>query len=399
MRRRGKAALCLAMPPRWCYSLPMSSLPAFSPAQVHIDLGCIRRNLHRLGVAPQAVMPVVKSDAYGHGLLPVARALGEEGVTHLAVGTVDEGVYLRQAGMGQRVVSLLGASGKDELTRAVKYGITPLIHSLELLTQAAHLTGHAGRPLAIALKCETGMARLGIEPQHLPAALEILRAAPGLRVDLALSHFACADMPEHDALTRHQGTIFSAMSATIADAFPSVRRTLCNSPGALAYRDLAGDLLRPGQALYGCNPLHATDWEHLGADLEPAMSVCAPILQVHGVLPGQSVSYGAIFVAQRPMRLAVIGIGYADGFPRRSSNRGEVMICGHRAPVCGRVCMGMFMADVTDIPAHLVHSGEMAWIAGGPYPNAVSLQEVADLWGTIPYEVQCSLGRNTRVYS
>ena len=375
-----------------------AGLPAFSPCQAHIDLGCLRRNLRRLGVPPQAVMPVVKSDAYGHGLLPVARTMAEEGVTHLAVGTVDEAVYLRQAGMGQTLLTLLGAPTTEELAKAVRHRVTLLIYSMETLAiAAAHASQSA--PLSIAIKCETGMARLGIEPQHLPAALEILRSTPALRPKLALSHFACADMPEHDAMNRRQGEIFYTMCRTITDAFPRVQRTLCNSAGALAYPELAGDLLRPGQAIYGCNPLHGTEWEHLGETLEPAMSVCAPVLQVHGVLTGQSVSYGALFVAKRPTRLAVLGIGYADGYARRLTGRGEVMINGYRAPLCGRVCMGMIMVDVTDIPAHRVRAGDMAWLAGGPHRNAVSMQELADRWGTIPYEAQCLLGHNTRVYT
>ena len=376
----------------------MPEMPAFSPCVVHIDLACIRRNVRRLSLPPERVMPVIKSDAYGHGLLPVARALAEEGVTHFAVGTVDEAVYLRDKGMNHTLVALLGAPDPEALALCSRHSITPLIYSLESLTQAAaHV--HARNPLSIALKCETGMARLGIEPQHLPAALEILRATPALRLKLAFSHLACADMPEHDAMNRRQGEIFAAMHNAILDAFPHVRRTLCNSPGALAYPGLAGDLLRPGQAIYGCNPLHGTTWARLGEELEPAMSVSAPILQVHGVLPGQSVSYGALFTATRPTRLAVVGIGYADGFPRRLSNKGQVMINGFRVPVCGRVCMGMIMVDVTDIPAHLARTGDLAWIAGGPHPNAVSLQELADRWGTIPYEAQCILGRNTRVYT
>lgn len=370
--------------------------PDFSYCATHIDLGRLRRNLNRLSARPQAVMPVLKSDAYGHGLLPVARTLGQAGVTHFAVGTVDEGVFLRQADFTQEIVILMGAPAPQDMARAVEHGLAPLIFNAESLALAA-AQASAARPLNIVVKCETGMARLGFAPSELPALLDALRAAPGLRPVLALSHLACADMPEKDAFTRRQAAVFDAMCQTLEAAFPSLRRTLCNSAGSLAYPQFAGHLLRPGEALYGGNVLHGTAWAHLGRELEPVMSVSAPVLQVHDLAPGQPASYGSLFTAQRPTRLAVLGIGYADGYARGLSCRGEVCVNGHRAPVRGRVCMGMILADVTDIAD--VRMGDTAWIAGGPHPRAVTMQELAEAWGTIPYEAQCLLGRNRRVYT
>ncbi len=366
-----------------------------APCQAHINLGAIRRNLRLLG-DPRRVMPVVKSDAYGHGLLPVAGALDAEGVTHFAVSNVGEAHQLRQAGFRQTLVALMGAPTQEEMALAAEERILPLAHSFASLERAA-AAGTPKHPAEVAIKCETGMSRLGFEPDELPALLEKLRTTPGIRPVLALSHLACADMPEEDAYTRAQARIFAEMTATLAEAFPHLRRSLTNSAGSLAYPELRYDLMRPGLALYGCNPFHGTVLRQLGVALEPAMSVSATILQVRDVRPGQSVSYGRSFTAARSARIAVLGVGYADGYSRGLSDRGLVTIAGHRAPVRGRVCMGMIMAEVTDIPA-AVHEGDTAWLLGGPEEQALSAQDVADTWGTIPYEVLCLLGRNARRY-
>lgn len=375
--------------------------PLFSYCTVEIHLDCLRRNLYRVvrraGMSPKDVMPVVKSDAYGHGLLPVVRTLAREGVEHFAVGTVEEGEYLRQAGLDPCIVTLMGAPGQDAMTRAAAARLTPLIHDISSLRRAAAVTG-AERPLDVALKVETGMGRLGFTLDQLPTLLEELRQAPQLHPVLLLSHLACADMPERDPFTREQGALFSSAYATLREACPHLRRSLCNSAGALAYPALAGDLLRPGEALYGGNVLFGTGWDQWGAELEQVMHVRAPILQVQSLAAGEPVGYGSMFTASQPTRLAVVSIGYGDGYSRGLSNKGFVVIAGHRAPVRGRVCMGMIMADVTDIPVDAVHEGDPAWITGGPHAAAVSIQELADLWGTISYEAQCQLGRNMRLY-
>lgn len=371
--------------------------PTFSPCRVHIDLARLRRNLRRLSPDPRALMPVLKSDAYGHGLLPVARVLAEEGVAHFAVGTVDEGAFLRAAGLPQQIFVLLGALDPHSVARAAAHDLTLLIHNAEGLALAAAQADPA-RPLSVAIKCDTGMARLGFTPEELPALSEALAAAPGLRLVLALSHLACADMPEKDAFTRRQAVVFADMCRMLEAVFPALRRSLVNSAGLLAYGEFAEHLSRPGQALYGGNVLYGTAWAHLGAALEPVMSVSAPVLHVRDVPPGQSAGYGGLFTAQVPTRLAVLGIGYAEGYPRGLSCRGEVCIAGYRAPVRGRVCMGMILADVTRIPV-AIRPGETAWVAGGPYRAAVAMRELAEAWGTIPYEAQCLLGRNSRIYS
>lgn len=370
----------------------------FTPSRCHIDLAALRRNFARLG-DPASIMPVIKSDAYGHGLLPVARTLDQAGAQRFAVGTVTEGVALRKAGLRQMVVPLLGALTNEDWRAAVTYGLTPLVADFEDLEKAA-AHRFAGRPLHLALKCETGMSRLGFTAEELPHVLESLRGHPGLEPVLALSHLACADMPGDLDYTTAQLERFTAMCEALREAFPGLDRSLANSAGALGLPETRLEACRPGLALYGGNPFAGTVWEERGSGLEWVMSVSAPVVQVRRLKAGQSVSYGRIFTAPAPMTVAVAAAGYATGFARNLSNRTDALVHGRRAPQVGRVCMSMLMLDVSALPQ--TRAGDTVWLLGGPAApgeRPVSAQEMADALGTIPYELLCIMGAaNPREY-
>ncbi|WP_165177315.1 alanine racemase [Desulfovibrio sp. ZJ369] len=371
----------------------------FTPSQCHIDLAALRRNFARLGDCA-SLMPVIKSDAYGHGLLPVARALDASGAQRFAVGTVSEGVALRQAGLGQEIVPLMGAFTDEDWRAAAACDLTVLIADFEDLEKAAAACA-AGRRLQIAIKCDTGMSRLGFTAEDLPCLLERLRGLPGLEPRLILSHLACADMPEEADYTSAQIERFSAMCESLRAAFPGVARSLGNSAGALGLPETRLEACRPGLALYGGNPFAGTAWEKRGSGLEWVMSVSSPILQVRRLKAGQSISYGRIYTAPAPMTVAVVAAGYATGYARNLSNRIDVLIHGRRAPQVGRICMSMLMADVTALPE--TRAGDTAWLLGGaaaPGQRPVSAQEMADELGTVPYEILCLMGSvNPRVYA
>ena len=372
---------------------------AFTPSRCHIDLAALRRNFARLG-EPGSIMPVVKSDAYGHGQQAVARALDGAGARRFAVGTVCEGVALREAGLGQTIVPLMGAISREDWQAAAAHDLTPLLTDFEDIEKAAACCP-ADRPFRVALKCETGMNRLGFSAEELPAALESLRRFPRLAPVLALSHLACADMPGETAYTQAQAERFASMCAVLREAFPDIARSLGNSAGALGLPESRYEACRPGLALYGGNPFAGTAWETRGTGLEWVMSVSSPVLQVRQLKAGQSVSYGRIFTAPQAMTVAVVAAGYATGFARALSNRIDLLINGRRVPQVGRVCMSMLMADVSSLPD--VRTGDTAWILGGPAApgqRPVSAQEMADELGTIPYEILCLMGStNPRVYS
>lgn len=363
----------------------------FTHSRCHIDLSALRRNFLRCG-DPARLMPVIKADAYGHGLLQVARALEEAGATCFAVGRVDEGCALRDAGHRQPVVSLMPPVG-DEMARAREKDILPIICTFDDL-ERARAAGSKERPLPVTIKVETGMHRLGFREEDTAALVERLRALPEVRPALVLSHCSSSDDPDADAYTIGQVRIFDAMAGALRAAFPGIRRSMFNSAGNLVHdKKEPYELERPGITLYGDNPLKGTSREALGIQQEWVMSLSAPVLQTTVVRKGECVSYGRTFTAPSDMRLAVVSAGYATGVPRILSNRLEVLVHGHRARQVGRVCMSMIMVDITNLPGVAV--GDEVWLLGGepaPGETAVTPREWADALGTISYEILCSLG-------
>lgn len=357
-----------------------------------------------------AMLPVIKSDAYGHGHIRVAQALIEkEGVRIFASGRVQEASELRQgleeAGGRQEnavdgpppvILSLLGPVGPEDVELCEKFNIIPTIHSMEQLPLLASLK----KRLPVAIKCNSGMARLGFGPGDMGHLRERLRALPKVVPVLALSHLAKADSDDGAENIRAQAMLFAGMLASLRESWPDMAASLCNSAGLLQAR-IATEIIgrhtcRGGIALYGGNPLHSTKQAALGGGLTPAMSVSAPIIAVRTLMPGEGTGYGHTFVAQEAMRIGIIGVGYSNYFPRSLSNRGVVCAGGARARVLGRVSMEMTAIDLSGAP-HL-GVGDTVWLLGGPYETAVTPEELAAQWGTISYEVFCLLGSNARRY-
>lgn len=366
----------------------MSSI-IFTPSVCQIDLGAIRANFKSLG-QPDGLMPVIKSDAYGHGLLPVAKTLAKAGAKRFAVGLASEGAALREAGFDQQIALLLGCLTPQDWQLAVKYQLTPIVGSLAD-AQAAQEACGMGKSLEIAIKCDTGMGRLGFPADNPEEAIAALLSAPSLRPVMVLSHLACADMPEKEDYTKAQVEAFTSFHKAMSAALGPLNRCLDNSAAAILGLD--NDISRPGLAIYGGNPLDP----HSQA-LQWAMSLSSPILHIHALRKGQSVSYGSAFTADQDMRIAVICCGYASGYHRNLSNKASMLVNGQRCRQLGRICMGMSMIDISSVPE--AKAGDRAWLLGGPKEhNPVDAWELADMLGTIPYELLCHLGGlNPRVY-
>lgn len=382
-----------------------ADFPAGLPT-ARVSLETIRRNWLFLSSLAGDLPPmaVIKADAYGHGLEPVARTLLEAGCRALAVGSMDEGVLLRRAlggdGKDISIVPLLGVLSPRDAAAAVANDLVPIVSSAE---QAAFVSGAwaGAASLPVAVKVETGMSRLGFRAHETQAFITALRSFANIRPVLLLSHLAAADDPAQDASVAGQVDRFLAAHAAMRAFWPDIAISLANSAGHLA-RDILLPKLpphigRPGFALYGGNPFAGTSRESLGSGLLPAMEVAAPVMGVHDLAPGRTVSYGCTFAASKNMRIAVVGAGYADGLSRGLSGRGHVCIRGRRCPVLGRVCMQMHVADVTHVPG--AAAGDAAYILGGEGDGAISMGDIARDWGTIPYEVFCLLGKNPRVYT
>lgn len=367
--------------------------------RVRIDLAALRHNYRLLNRYGSRLMPVVKADAYGHGLQRVFPVLAAEGADILAVGSVAEGAQLRQWGFGGGIVSLLGAVAPGDEELVASQGVIPFVGRGEQLASLGALARRMGRQVPVALKFDTGMSRLGFAPADLPEVLELLAANPGVKVALVASHLAAADepdMPDKVATVLAQADRFDHVCTVLRAAGHEFDATLANSAAILLRPEMHHELQRPGIALYGANPLHGTSRAALGGELRPVMSVGAPVLEVRELEPGQGVSYGGTFVAERPMSAAVVAVGYADGYSRGLSGRGQMCLHGRRAAILGRVCMQMTVVDISDIPD--ARPGDDAWLLGGEGAGRVSPEELALWWGSIPYEPFCLLGLSPRSY-
>jgi alanine racemase len=344
-----------------------------------VDLGALARNYRRLasGAEPDAVGAVVKADAYGLGVEPVARRLSAAGCRHFFVATPDEGIALRRIldESGIFVFDGLCGTSREELLAA---GLTPVLNSVEEIRRW-------GRTGPAAVHIDTGMSRLGLSSADVAALREEPAVAASVDVQYVLTHLACADEPEHP-LNRRQLELF----AELRSLWPDAKTSIGNSAGMLLGGDFRSDLARVGLALLGGNP-----FLDRAVDFEPVVTVRARVLQVREIGPGETVGYGASFVAEKPMRIAVVGLGYADGYLRSLSNRGVAEVAGQRVPVVGRVSMDLVNLDISSLDPGSVAQGDWATMIGG----GISLEELAALGGTINYELLTALGpRLQRIY-
>jgi alanine racemase len=367
----------------------------YNLVKTRINLSKIRANFLFLKTIAPNPIPVIKADAYGHGLAPVATTLAQAGAKILAVGTVDEAMVLREVPFDGEIISLLGPVTKEDYEKIVPHKIMPFIYTWE---QMAYLQEYIGndRQVSIALKFDTGMARLGFTRDDVPKLINKLKSMPHVRVKMVCSHLATADDPETREFVLAQGKKFDTICLDLHKGGLSFARVLVNSAGLLAYPELHYDGQRPGISLYGSNPFWGTKWEAKGQKLTPAMEVTAPVLSVHDLSRGQSISYGQTFTAPRDMQVALVACGYADNYSRSLSNKGWMLVHGRRAPVIGRVCMQLTAIDISHIPQ--TRPGDLAYVLGGQGKEKILPEELAKWWGTITYEVFCLLGQNTREY-
>jgi len=370
------------------------------PTVALIDLGALRRNFRVIrSLTPPGcgILAVVKADAYGHGFMDVARELESLDVTAFGVAFLAEGIQLRKSGI-DRPVLILGGIYPGQERKCVGYNLSTALFSGE---QAALLDAAAQslyRRARVHVKIDTGMGRLGISHEDAPRFFAMLARYPHLEIEGIMTHLAVADELDpggvaytHLQLERFRSVLEAARDAGISPRFIHVS----NSAATLEGLCPECTLVRPGIALYGVLP--SPDFAGR-LELSPVMSFRSRVAMVKSVPTGSSVSYGRRFVAGRPTLIASIPVGYADGFPRSLSNRGEVLIRGKRAPVAGTVCMDWIMADVTDIP-DVAPGDEVLLFGVGSDGHRLAVEEVA-AWGeTIPYEILCGVSKRVpRVY-
>jgi alanine racemase len=369
---------------------PLRQLPPTRPTRAEVDLGAMAQNLAavRAVAAGSRVYAVVKADAYGHGLVPVARWLEERGVDGLCVALAEEGLTLRASGVTVPILVLSGAYG-DAHERVLAAHLTPVVYSYaqaEAFSQAA-----AGRQVAVHLKVDTGMGRLGVPLGELSQLLDAWRGLPNVRIDGVMTHLSSAD---HDAAFTHkQLACFDvALELMRARGFAPRLVHTANSAGTYGFADARRSLVRVGLALYGVPPAAG-----LGENLVPVMSLRSEILALRELPPGSPVGYDQTYHTTRVSRIATVPIGYGDGLMRAASNRGSMLVRGQRCPIVGRISMDLTTLDVTDVPEHAI--GDEVIVIGRQDPAQITAQELASACDTIAYEVLTNISpRVPRLY-
>ncbi len=368
----------------------MAGRSRFRPTVARIDLAALRHNAQLLrsqleGTGASVLAPV-KADAYGHGLVPVAKTLAQEGVDWFGVALVEEGLAIRKARIDRPVLVLGGLPDGSEQV-AADAGLTPVVFRSPSVRALNAIAARRQMPIGVHLKIDTGMNRLGVPVGALGSFLDLLDDLDHIYIDGVLTHLAEAEA-EDKSFTQGQLRAFD-------DALTEVRRRghhprwvhAANSAAVMTgHAPAAANLVRPGISLYGLPPAAS-----LGGtwDLRPVMSLESAIAYLKLVPAGARASYNLTWTASRPTLLATLPVGYGDGYWRLFGNRAHAIVRGHRVPVVGRVCMDLCLLDVTDVVG--VAEGDRAILMGSQGGASVSALELAQLADTIPYEIVCAI--------
>ena len=365
-------------------------------SQVHLDrldhnVRCIQNSL-----APDTrIMGIVKADAYGHGAVEVARRLVTLGVNYFGVSNIDEAVELRNAGITEPIL-VISYTPSSQVARLAKYNITQTVVSAEHAQALSDTASRLGVTLSVHIKVDTGMSRVGFscyERSDVASAAESIARVcclPSLDAEGIFTHFTSADEKNDGGFTEGQFTLFMmVVDALINQGITFRIRHCCNSAATLRYPHMHLDMVRVGIILYG---VYTDAWmRELGFVLQPVTELKTTISMIKDLPSGITVSYNRTYAADEPTRVATVPIGYADGFSRRLSNRGQVLVCGRRVPVIGRVCMDQCMLDVTDVPG--AAEGCVVTLLGVDGNEEITADELCAAVGTINHDLLCMLSR------
>ena len=343
------------------------------PLLAEVNLAALAANVETARrCAPGAeLLAVVKANAYGHGLDRVLPALAD--ADGLALLELDVAVALRQRRYSRRMLLLEGFFAGDELAEIAARRLAVVVHDAEQVRMLE--TAHLARPIEVFLKINSGMNRLGVRPQSVPALAERLARCTSVAAVRLMTHFARAE--EDDGLADQLAAFESACKGL---PYP---RSLANSAGVVRFNEVGGEIVRPGIMLYGSSPFAGETADSLG--LEPVMTLRSALIAVQDLHTDESVGYGGTYVAARPHRIGVVACGYADGYPRHAPNGAPVLVAGRRVPLAGRVSMDMMTVDLSDVPEASVGTDVVLWGAGLP------VDEVAAAAGTVSYELLCAV--------
>lgn len=367
----------------------------------HVDLAALQANYRAVEAflaartppprRPPDIVAVVKANAYGHGARRVALALEQAGAATLACADIEEGVVLRRAGARGHIL-VFGALSVSDLGGLFEYDLTPTCSTPGAGRALQAAAAARGRRLRYHLKIDTGLNRLGFRHDNLERTLPELFASHDLDLAAVYTHFATADDPDHPLFDTQRRRFEDALARIARMGVGVAARHAANSAALLRDPRAWFDMVRPGILLYGVAPARLAG----AIPLRPVLSLRSRVVSVKNVRPGEGVGYGASFTAGTPRTIATVPAGYADGLDTRLGGRGHVLVGGRRAPIVGAVSMDMLAVDVTGLPAT---PGDEVVFLGEQGRERITVTEMADAIGTIPYEVLCRLGaRIERIY-
>jgi alanine racemase len=375
------------------------SRAATRPTWADVSLATLRQNFRtvqkHLGAAV-TVCAVVKADAYGHGAVECSRALEGEGAKWLGVTSLDEAIPLRDAGIQSNILLMTGF-WRGEEAEIIRLQLTPTVWELwqiESLDKAAAGLGIARHP--VHLKVDTGMGRLGVAVEQLPAVLRALSAAKHLRLEGLSTHLASSEIMDAPSVAEQERNFEVARKMVRESGFEPSFVHMANTGAVISRRETWNTMVRPGVALYGYYlPFQRAGREVSGGTLrlpvKPILTWKTRILSLRNFAANQALGYGATYVTKAPAHVAVLPVGYADGYNRQLSNRGRVMVRDHYAPIVGRISMDLTLADVTGIPG--VSVGDEVILLGSTDGLSVDALEHAELANSTPYEILCNISK------
>ena len=370
--------------------------------RAEIDLQAFQHNLQTLRkyLDPQTqIMAVVKADAYGHGAIPCARIAVENGADYLGAGVIEEGIELRENGLNAPIL-ILGSIFPDEAEDLVRHNLATILCTQSLAQALSKEAEKQDKTVSVHIKVDTGMNRLGISPENLPALLDQVRNLKNLKIEAVSTHFSSAD-DEDLSVTQAQLEEFQTALTILQKEGVHTPIVHCANTSALfKFPESHFNMVRPGLILYGVLPSPSLRpvIDQGENPFQPVMQWKSQIILLKPIAKNQPVSYSGSFTTQRDSLIATLPIGYADGLHRMLSNKMDVLIRGRRAPQVGNICMDMILIDVTDIPD--VQAGDEVVIFGRQGDEMISVEELAVKGKTIPYEILCSVSKRVpRIYT
>ncbi len=376
---------------------PSYAIPVLRPTWAEVDLGAFRHNFKQISrklTKGVSLLPVVKADAYGHGMEEIARTSLSCGAKLLGVANIEEGIFLRKRGIKAPILILGSVYPLSNFAYILRYKLSPTICSVQASEELSKIAKIRRQEARVHIKVDTGMGRIGISAENAAGLVKRVVQLPGIIVEGIFTHLAAADS-DYEFTMEQIRKFQSVIDELKRDNINIKYKHAANSTAILRYSGAHFNLARPGISLYGLVPFEGAEKE---IDLKPVMQLKTRIVFVKRVKKGTSVSYGRTWKAESDSIIGTLPIGYADGYNRLLSNKGEVLIRGKRIPIVGRVCMDMCMVDITSLPE--VKVGEEVVLIGSQGKERITADEIAKLIGTISYEVVCAISKRVpRIYS